>query len=174
MGDLMTNVLCEYEIPRNSFYEWRWIGEGRLSTWWAGAPVNAADVARCRRLVLALAEARFDRARVELAGVLAMGSGPIEIAVEASGISNRQLLGQITWVDQEGPEKSDGGQLSGESQSGVSIASLVDDGAVAVIEVEEQGQLGWRGLAVVATVAALLVRNLAVLPGSKGRVRWRH
>jgi transposase-like protein DUF772 len=38
-----------------------------------------------------------------------------------------------------------------------STVSLVDDGAVAVIQVEELGQLGGRGLAVVAAIAALLV-----------------
>jgi len=45
-------------------------------------------------------------------------------------------------------------ELGSEPESSMGFASLVDDGAVAVIQVEELGQLGGRGLAV---VAALLV-----------------
>ena len=112
-----------------------------------------------------LAEVAVAILAADVGGVLAVRGWPIQVALQAGGISDSQLLCQVRdrwrWnvsrIDQEGSQEPDRSELNGKPESRVVFAQLVNNAAVTVVEGKVLAHPRARGLACIAAIAALLV-----------------
>src|SRR5437588_3816440 len=127
-----------------------------------GACVQPAHQTEMLRL---LAEVAVAKAAADVGGVLVVCGWAVEVALQAGGIRDVQLAGQVgdrwRWnvsrINQESSQEPDRRELGCVPKPRVVFTQLIDDAAVTIIEMEVLAQLRARGLTRIVAIAALLL-----------------